>query len=72
LQNATNEWNAAYTQAGTLQVNIQANTAVLTPGMSAEQVQGALAQGQTTDIITFFNTAQTTESTAQVELAVAA
>jgi hypothetical protein len=55
LQAAQTEWSAAYTQAGSLVLNLQVNTAPLQIGMSSSQVQSAVAGGQTLDLITYFN-----------------
>ncbi len=55
LQGAQTEWTAAYGQAGGLILNLQVNTAPLQIGMSQDQVQSALAGGQTLDLITYFN-----------------
>jgi len=55
LQAAQTEWNAANAQAGSLILTLNVNTAPLAVGMSSSQVQSALAQGQTKDMITYFN-----------------
>jgi cob(I)alamin adenosyltransferase len=55
LQAAQTEWNAANAQAGSLVLSLNVNAAPLTIGMSASQVQSTLAQGQTQDLITYFN-----------------
>lgn len=55
LQAASTEWSAAYTQAGSLVLNLQVNTAQLQIGMSQGQVQTSLAGGQNVDLITYFN-----------------
>lgn len=52
---AISEWNTTYTQAGTLQITLQVNNAQLQLGMSSDQVQAALAGGQTVDIIQYYN-----------------
>ena len=55
LNEAVTEWTAAYTQAGALTVQLDVNNAQLQLGMSSAQVQQALQQGQTVDIITYYN-----------------
>ena len=50
-------WTAAYNQAGSLIIDINVNNAQLSPGMSQQEVQTALAAGQTTDLVTYFNQA---------------
>lgn len=57
LDQAIAAWTAAYNQAGSLLIDINVNNAQLTPGMSEQEVQTALAAGQTTDLITYFNQA---------------
>lgn len=55
LTQAISEWNRAYAQAGSLQLDMQVNNATLQYGMSSAQVQSTLASGQTTDLITYYN-----------------
>lgn len=55
LTQAISEWNQAYAQAGSLQLDMQVNNATLQYGMSSAQVQSTLASGQTTDLITYYN-----------------
>jgi hypothetical protein len=55
INGAISEWNDAFEQAGALHLDIVANNAVLQFGMSSEDVQSALAGGQTMDIITYYN-----------------
>jgi phage host-nuclease inhibitor protein Gam len=55
LNDAVTEWNAAYTQAGALTVQLKVNNAPLQLGMSSTQVQQTLGQGQVVDIITYYN-----------------
>jgi len=55
LNEAVTEWTAAYTQAGSLTVQLNVNNAQLQVGMSSTQVQQALQQGQVVDIITYYN-----------------
>lgn len=55
LNEAVTEWTAAYTQAGPLTVQLNVNNAQLQVGMSSTQVQQTLQQGQTVDIITYYN-----------------
>ncbi|KVL92202.1 hypothetical protein WT14_21045 [Burkholderia stagnalis] len=57
LDQAIAAWTAAYDQAGSLLIDINMNNAQLTPGMSEQEVKTALAAGQTTDLITYFNQA---------------
>lgn len=52
---AITEWNAAYAQAGSLQLDMQVNNAQLQFGMSSAQVQSTLASGQTADLISYYN-----------------
>lgn len=52
---AITEWNAAYAQAGSLQLDMQVNNAQLQFGMSSAQVQATLASGQTADLISYYN-----------------
>ena len=55
LSQAIVEWSAAYAQAGSLSVQLQVNNAQLELGMSSTAVQSALAGGQTTDVISYYN-----------------
>jgi hypothetical protein len=55
VNGAIGEWNTAYAAAGALHLDLQVNNAQLGLGMSSSQVQSALAGGQTTDIITYYN-----------------
>jgi len=55
LNDAISEWNATYTQAGNLHLDLQVNNAQLQVGMSSSQVQEALANGQTISIIEYYN-----------------
>ena len=55
IDGAITEWNAAYNQAGGLSITLQVNNAQLQLGMSSQQVQQALAGGQTMDIIQYYN-----------------
>ncbi|KVP72267.1 enterotoxin (HBL) [Burkholderia ubonensis] len=57
LDKAIAAWTAAYNQAGSLVLEINVNNAPLSPGMSGQEVQTALAAGQITDLITYFNEA---------------
>lgn len=52
---AITEWNDAYAQAGSLQLDMQVNNAQLQFGMSSAQVQSTLASGQTADLISYYN-----------------
>lgn len=52
---AITEWNDAYAQAGSLQLDMQVNNAQLQLGMSSSQVQSTLAGGQTVDLISYYN-----------------
>ena len=58
INGAITEWNDAYNQAGTLVLDLQVNNAQLQVGMSQDQVQTALAQGQTVGIIQYYNNIQ--------------
>lgn len=55
IADATSAWNDAYNQAGALALDIQINTAELQVGMSSEQVQAAMAQGQSMGAIQYYN-----------------
>lgn len=55
IDDAINEWNAAYSQAGVLHLDLQVNDAQLDVGMSSSDVQATLANGQTMDIIQYYN-----------------
>jgi phage host-nuclease inhibitor protein Gam len=55
IDGAISEWNAAYAQAGTLSLDIQVNNAMLQLGMSSDDVQAALAGGQSMNVIQYFN-----------------
>jgi len=57
LDQAITAWTAAYNQAGSLIIDINVNNAQLSPGMSEQEVQTALAAGHTTDLVTYFNQA---------------
>ncbi|AOJ43555.1 enterotoxin (HBL) [Burkholderia sp. AU33423] len=57
LDQAITAWTAAYNQAGSLIIDINVNNAQLSPGMSEQEVQTALAAGRTTDLVTYFNQA---------------
>lgn len=59
LNDAIDEWNAAYAQAGSLQLDLQVNDAQLEYGMSSAQVQTALAAGQTFGLIEYYNNVST-------------
>jgi len=59
LNEAVAAWTDAYNQAGSLILDINVNNAQLEPGMSQQDVQDALATGQTTDLVTYFNQLQT-------------
>lgn len=52
---AIQEWDAAFTQAGSLKLDLQVNTASLQLGMSSHEIQSALATGQAISIIEYFN-----------------
>ncbi len=55
LQDAVTQWNASYTQAGALTIQINVNNAQLGIGMTQAQVSATLASGKVTDVITYFN-----------------
>lgn len=55
LDNAISAWNAAYTQAGALHLDLQVNNAELQVGMSSDEVQTAVANGTTMGIIKYYN-----------------
>jgi chromosome segregation ATPase len=55
LDEAIDEWNSAYAQAGSLQLDLQVNTAELEYGMSSSQVQASLASGQNIGLIQYYN-----------------
>jgi hypothetical protein len=54
LDEAIDEWNSAYAQAGSLQLDLQVNTAELEYGMSSSQVQASLASGQNIGLIQYY------------------
>jgi phage host-nuclease inhibitor protein Gam len=55
VNEAITEWNEAYSQAGSLTLDLQVNNAQLQAGMSTSQVQAALASGQTVKIMDYYN-----------------
>lgn len=55
LTDAVTEWNAAYAQAGSLNLDVQVNTAQLSIGMNADQVSATLAAGQTMSFVDYIN-----------------
>lgn len=55
LNDAVQEWDAAYAQAGALHLDLQVNNAQLELGMSSGDVQVALGSGQTLGIIQYYN-----------------
>jgi predicted nucleic acid-binding Zn-ribbon protein len=55
LTAAGNEWTQAYAQAGTLFLDLQVNTAPLQVGMSQEEMQQAMATGETMSLIDYWN-----------------
>jgi hypothetical protein len=59
LNDAIDEWSAAYAQAGSLQLDLTVNDAQLEYGMSSAQVQAALAGGQNFGLIDYYNTVPT-------------
>jgi phage host-nuclease inhibitor protein Gam len=58
LSDAVTEWNAAYTQAGALYLDLNVNNAQLQIGMSSSQVQSKLATGSTVNILQYYNNLQ--------------
>jgi hypothetical protein len=50
---ALNDWNTVIADVGKLNIVVQANTAQLTLGMSSSDVQAAMAQGTTTDFMSY-------------------
>jgi hypothetical protein len=63
IQNALNEWSAATAQASSLKLPISFNTAMLSPGMTVEQAQQAVAAGTNTDMVTFLSSPPTAFAT---------
>jgi chromosome segregation ATPase len=55
LRQAQGAWNDAYTQAGDLHLDLQVNNAAIEPGMTSEQVQAAMAGGDTMGVIEYYN-----------------
>lgn len=55
VSEAISEWNASYAQAGSLQLDLQMNDAVLQYGMTSAQVQVAMAGAKTVDLISYYN-----------------
>ena len=55
IRDATAEWDKACAQAGSLYITLEVNNAQLQLGMSADEVQLALAAGQIMDVISYYN-----------------
>ncbi|MDQ1286918.1 MAG: hypothetical protein QG622_483 [Actinomycetota bacterium] len=55
LQEASELWNEAYAQAGSLELDIQVNTGDFALGMSSAQVKGAMDGGRTLGLIDYVN-----------------
>ena len=55
LDDAMTEWAATYKQAGDLNITLNVNDAAYTTGMTQAEVQAAVANGKTTDIIEYYN-----------------
>ncbi|HWQ89719.1 MAG TPA: hypothetical protein VN374_07085 [Desulfitobacteriaceae bacterium] len=55
LTSATNEWNAAYKQAGDLHLDLNVNNAQVELGMSSDQVKAAMQTGKTMNVMEFYN-----------------
>jgi uncharacterized coiled-coil DUF342 family protein len=55
ITNAIEEWGDAYKQAGELNLDLKASDAKLEIGMSSDEVQAAIAQGTSMDIIDYYN-----------------
>jgi hypothetical protein len=55
IQGAVNAWNEADAQAADLELVLEVNTAQLDPGMSSQQVQQALAGGDSMGVIAYFD-----------------
>jgi hypothetical protein len=55
LRQAQSAWNDAYTQAGDLHLDLQVNNAQITPGMTSDQVQAAMASASTVGVIEYYN-----------------
>ncbi|WP_445354494.1 hypothetical protein ACJJI5_15000 [Microbulbifer sp. EKSA008] len=55
LNEAVAEWNDAYSQAGSLFIQLNVNNAELEIGMSSEQVKSAFAGGSTVGVIQYYN-----------------
>ncbi|WP_445354501.1 enterotoxin (HBL) [Microbulbifer sp. EKSA008] len=56
LNEAVAEWNDAYSQAGSLFIELNVNNADLKIGMSSEQVKSAFSVGSTVGVIQYYNT----------------
>ncbi|WP_444933516.1 enterotoxin (HBL) [Microbulbifer sp. JTAC008] len=55
LNDAVAEWNDAYSQAGSLFIELNVNNAELNIGMSSEQVKSAFSTGSTVGVIQYYN-----------------
>ncbi|WNZ54692.1 enterotoxin (HBL) [Microbulbifer sp. MKSA007] len=55
LNGAVAEWNDAYSQAGSLFIELNVNNAELNIGMSSEQVKSAFSTGSTVGVIQYYN-----------------
>ncbi|WP_444938870.1 enterotoxin (HBL) [Microbulbifer sp. JMSA002] len=55
LNDAITEWDDAYSQAGSLYLELNVNDADLTIGMSSDQVQSAFASGKAVGVIQYYN-----------------
>jgi hypothetical protein len=52
---ALDEWNTIYALCGSLELNIKGNSAKLIIGMSADEVNSAMATEETVDFVTYIN-----------------
>ncbi|GAB2885080.1 enterotoxin (HBL) [Microbulbifer echini] len=55
LNDAVTEWNDAYSQAGSLYLDLNVNNAELKIGMSSDDVQSVFASGETVGVIEYYN-----------------
>ncbi|ELI5739661.1 hypothetical protein RRK58_003693 [Vibrio fluvialis] len=55
INNAVEEWNDAYSQAGSLILDLEVNDAQLEYGMTAEQIQSAMSAGKAVGVIEYYN-----------------
>lgn len=57
LEQAVQDWNTTYTEAGSLYIELNANTANISVGMSDSEVKKAVSEGETMGVIKYLNSA---------------